>query len=278
MNAMAVLSSKSSDAVAVRRGAGLVVLLALCCGSVACASPVFTGDVEADFTGPGVVVIGDPTGIDVGMPGAAPPGAISGNDMKGVRLYYDSAADILYAGLDAYGIAGDVDGDGDAGSTSSWLRGLGGLDKPDFSDTESFALMLDLDEDGAFDVIAGVSARTDIPGYSVSAFTGSPFVPGFAFGAPLAAHTGAVFASPSVTAPDLEFTIVGFSTLPTSGVDTAPSFGVRGYIGSFADGGIGEDHVAGAGTTYIPEPATVLLVGVPAALAALRRRRRHNRK
>jgi hypothetical protein len=80
----------------------------------------FTGDVPTDFTGPGVLIIPDPSGIgDVGRPLNARPGIVSGWDMVDLRLAYDAAADTLYVGINTYGIAGDADGDGNPGGTSA---------------------------------------------------------------------------------------------------------------------------------------------------------------
>ncbi len=214
------------------------------------AQPVlFTGDVTADFAGADVHVVADPAGIDVGVPVQFPAGTISGNDIADIRLSYDAANDTLYVGFNTYGIGGDVDGDGDAGRTSATLGGIGGADLPDFGGTESFALLIDIDEDGVFDVIAGVSGMTDLGGFTVATFAGSPFAPGFAFGAPLPDHTGAVYGSPDADEPDVEFTIVRFSELLAvqGGVDASARFGINAFMGSFGDAGIGEDFTPGAG-------------------------------
>ena len=112
----------------------------------------FTGDVAADFTDATVVTVADPGGLDVGVPTAG-GSAVSGNDIEYAALDYDPATDTLSVGIATYGVAGDVDGDGDGGTTSSWLSGLGGTDVADFGGTESFAVAFDLDEDGTLDVI-----------------------------------------------------------------------------------------------------------------------------
>jgi len=212
---------------------------------VAADTPIFSGNVETDFIGPDIVIIEDPEQIDVAMPSDFPTGTISGNDIKDVRFFYDADEDILYVGINTYLIAGDVDGNDNPGGTGFFLDDLGGVDLPDFSGTESFALSIDIDEDGVFDVIAGVSAATDTSGYSVNLFTGSPHVPEFAFGQPLVVNRGTLFASPSANAPDLEFSILDFSTLPfSSAMDPTPHrVGINVFMGSFADIGIGEDFL-----------------------------------
>ncbi len=217
-----------------------------------------------NFANPGVVTFADPSGIDVGVPFSFPAGTISGNDIEQIQLYYDIPLDTLYVRIDTYGIAGDVDGDGDPGDTRPELAVSGGIDFPDFGGSESFALMLDIDEDGYFDVIAGVSAMTDINGFSVSQFAGSPYAPGVAFGTSLMAHTATLFTNPSEATPDLEFGIPNFSALPiSSSCDNERSFGVTAFIGSFSDGGIGEDHAPGA-TNYFQVPPTVVTDGTNA--------------
>ena len=226
----------------------LLIIFSITCIGLATGQPItFTGNVESDFTDAFTVTVADPFGADVGMPGVYPPGTISGNDIKDVRFYYDSSTDILYVGLNTYTIAGDVDSDGDPGNTGPNLVASGGVDIANFGETESFCLFLDLDMDGTYDVIAGVSGLTDIFNFSVNVFSGNPTIPQFSFGAALPAHTGALFANPSASQPDLEFTILSFSTLPlSSGSDAnVDIFNFNTFIGSSQDDGIGEDFVSG---------------------------------
>jgi hypothetical protein len=217
------------------------------------AQPTFTGDVEVDFTGPGVLTIPDPVG-DVGLPLNAPPGTVSGWDMVDLRLAYDAAADTLYVGINTYGIAGDADGDGNPGVTSAWLAKNQGADNADLGSTETIAVYFDFNQDGTFDVIAGVSASTDITGFTVANFSGNPFSPGLAFGTPLPAHTGTLHANPSAGAPDFEFTILNFSALPGSDASVG-GFIVWAYMGSLEDDGIGEDYIK-----YNQSPSTITTI------------------
>jgi len=229
-------------------------------------APVFTGDVEADFVGPGVVIIEDPGEIDVTMPSAFPTGSISGNDIKDVRFFYDADEDTLSVGINTYLIAGDVDGNDNPGGTGLFLDELGGVDLPNFGGTESFALSIDIDEDGIFDVIAGVSADTDTSGYAVNLFSGNSHVPEFAFGQPLAMNGGLLFASPSAIAPDIEFTILDFSTLPySSSLDATPHrVGINLFMGSLADSDIGEDFLpAVTEISKLPIASGIEIIKVP---------------
>ena len=211
----------------------------------------FSGDVSTDFAHASAVHITDPGGLDVGVPTAA-GGATSGWDLDGIALDYDPSNDTLSVGFATYGVGGDADGDSDEGTTSSWLAGLGGTDATDLGGTESFALAIDLDQDGVLDIIAGVpgDGTTDLYGYTVSTFAGSVYSPGTSFGSPLPHHTGGVFGVPDSSAPHLEFTITDFSSLAASvGVPaTGGSFDVYAFMGSFQDAGIGEDFIPGVGT------------------------------
>ncbi|MGB5051707.1 MAG: tandem-95 repeat protein [Caldilineaceae bacterium] len=214
--------------------------------------PIFSGDVETDFTDAAVIVINDPTGQDVPMHSSYPPGTVSGVDMKDLRMYYNEATDTLFVGINTYGIAGDVDGDGDPGGTSALLASFGGRDLANFSDLEGFALLIDVNEDNVFDVVAGVSNNRDIFGFSVNIFTGSPYTPIFhdGWGTALTNHIGSVYANPSALAPDIEFTIRNFSQLPYSGpTDTSLSFGLNLTMGSYADANIGDDQLPNLGTS-----------------------------
>ncbi|MCP4769334.1 MAG: hypothetical protein GY875_24135 [Gammaproteobacteria bacterium] len=128
-----------------------------------------------------------------------------------------------------------------------------------------------------------ISPSTNVGGYSVNSFAGSVFVPGFAFGAALPGNTGSVFASPSAAAPDLEFSITNFSTLPiSSAFDAALIFGFTAFMGSFSDAGIGEDFAPGLGSfaqadvlSPVPLPPALWLFGSAlAGMIGYRRRRK----
>jgi hypothetical protein len=205
---------------------------------------MFTGDVEADFTGPDVATRPDlGPQPDVGMPGT-PPG-VSGWDMKDLRLTYDKVNDTMYVGINTFTILGDADGDGDPSASSTYLTLLGGTDVPNLGETENAAVYFDLNQDGTWDVIAGVSSATDYSGFSVNVFTYLPnppyFSPGKNFGTALPDNTGSKSPNPDATHPDLEFTIKNWSTLP--GHDASPSFKVGAHLGSEQDAGIGEDFL-----------------------------------
>jgi Notch-like protein len=219
--------------------------LALVAGP-AIAAPTLTGRANVDFAVPGAFALPDDSiGRDVGLPQNAPLGTVSGWDMSFLRMFYDPATDVLYVGLQTFGIGGDADGDGDEGTTSLWLASVFGADLPVWDDTESFALMLDTDEDGTFDVIAGVPSTGDVTTYTVAQFDGLTSLPGFAFGAPLGDQfipADPVVGPASFVAPHIEFRIAAFSQLPGFN-GTVGSFRVKAFMGSLEDSGIGEDRI-----------------------------------
>jgi hypothetical protein len=214
----------------------ILVILAMLASVFGMAIPVVAldGDVEA---GPGELIIPDPL-YDVGMPGT-PPG-ITGWDMTDLRLAYDESTDTMYVGINVETILGDADGDGDPGVTSTYLSDMGGTDHPDLGSSETAAVYFDLNQDGTYDVIAGIGGTTDYYGFSVNVFTGF-FYPPYNFGAALPGNIGDISPNPDALHPDLEFTITNWSTLP--GHDDAPGFCVGAFLGSLEDAGIGEDFL-----------------------------------
>ena len=207
------------------------------------AQPPLNGNVETDFTGPDVVIFSDGVG-DVGLPAQAPLGTVSGWDMKDLRICYNATTDTMYIGINVGNnsstILGDADGDGNPGGTSAWLGGLGGTDVPNLGLLEAATVYFDLNEDGTWDVIAGISATGNYSSFSVNSVT-YPFQPAYSFGSPLTGHIGAISSNPDGAHPDLEFTITGWSTLP--GQDRSAAFCGGVFLGSYADAGIGEDSL-----------------------------------
>ena len=174
----------------------------LCAAGGVQAQPVITGNAEVDFRA-GSLTIPDPNGVDVHMPPPFPVGLVSGNDLKDVRFQYLAATDTMYVAFNTYGVATDVDGDGDASNTGPILAALGGIDLPRIGGTEAAVLLVDVDEDGIFDVTIGVSGETDVDGFAVTRFAGDPFKPALAFGKPLPGLDGTVLSNQEAKTPDL---------------------------------------------------------------------------
>jgi len=203
----------------------------------------FTGDVDTDFA-PwvyGLESIMDPVG-DVGLPANAPEGTVSGWDISRVMLLLSEEDDALHVGVEFAGIAGDADGDGLDGSTSDWLAANGGIDAPHLLGVESICVLIDFDQDGSFDLFAGVPAFS---GSFIVAEAYNPFIPlppSFWVGDELPQHAGPVFYSPTSEAPDFEFSLTNMSDLLWS-----RSMEVLFYSGSSIDDGIGEDNLHAVG-------------------------------
>ncbi|MGB5924806.1 MAG: hypothetical protein WBH01_01750 [Dehalococcoidia bacterium] len=207
------------------------------------ADPTFTGDVEVDFpTGPDFLTFPDPNGQNVFVPAHPTPGTSSGWDIKDVRVTYNSTTDILYVGLNSYETVGDADTDGGEG-TMTYNSTPAAIDVPNLGVSETVRVYFDLDQDGTWDVIAGVPDTTDFSGFTVRSATGSP--PGLAFfgATDLTAHLGPVYWTPG-TAPDLEFQILDFSTLSAQGGELG-AFHIGAFMGSLVDDFI-EDSLYGS--------------------------------
>jgi uncharacterized repeat protein (TIGR01451 family) len=260
------------------RRAVLAAGAALLFASTTLAQPVFTGDAVADFGAlSGAVTIADPGGtVDVGVPAGVTD---TGWDLKNVYFYYDATTDIAYFGIDCdLTICGDADADGDPGGTSAGLGGNGGVDRADYSFTEAIALALDTNGDfnatfgTGLDVVIGVSsdasglaASSTFTGFGAYTYTGTAFTTSFAaFWGGAIPNAVTPFANPSAGAPDLEFTIANFSTLPGFGFTPGAgfSFSLNLAHGSQEDDGIGEDFLPGFGN--------VVDITIPPTLADLR--------
>jgi hypothetical protein len=214
---------------------GLLITLALVFSMVMAvpvmgASPAFTGDVEADFpTGPDFLTFPDPDGQNVWVPGHPGAPISSGWDIKDVRVTYDSATDILYVGLNSYQTVGDADTDGGEGTMTYGA----GVDVLNLGAGESVSVYFDLDQDGNWDVIAGVSDSANFSGFTITTAGGT--YPSLAFfdTPTLTAHLGTRHWTPG-TAPDLEFQILDFSTLPNQGGELG-AFHIGAFMGSLVD-------------------------------------------
>lgn len=223
-------------------------------GLTLAAPPAFTGNAANDFSGSDVIKIEDLQG-DVGMPiPPFPDGTQSGFDMRTVYLHYDAETDILSVGIDCIHICGDSDGDGDPGNAGEILGksiaegGLGGADIADFGSGESFGLLIDTNNDftgstGDFEVVVGVKSSStvaEIGAFSYTRRIGQQLA-NAGWGTQLP-NKVTLFASPSESTPDLEFSIADFSTLPGFPAgQPITNYKVHMGMGSIVDDGIGED-------------------------------------
>ncbi len=217
----------------------------------AMADPVFTGNASADFLIPGTNellpgtdVLIDPGGKDVGLPN--PPfneNDTSGWDIKDCYYHYNRSSDTMYVGLDFYGIAGDADGDGDPSHTSDRLASKFGLDWPNLTMEEAICTSYDTNNDGKYDVVVGMSGFAAQSIFGTYNFVGATNAPALAFGTKFNPDPAVLYAMPNSTCPDWEFYITNFSKLPGFIFNPGESFDFskKGFAGSLADDGIGED-------------------------------------
>lgn len=112
--------------------------------------PTATGDVFTDFRESGAIL---EDGLD---------SPVAGYDVDALGVAYDSLHDRLYLGVSAQGVFGDFDGDGDPNA--------GEGDRARFSEDEGFAIVLDLDEDGVGDAVAGVPFGGDLDLLTIGLF------------------------------------------------------------------------------------------------------------
>jgi hypothetical protein len=201
----------------------------------------FTGNATVDFSSVSYAQVLDAAN-DVGLAFNAPPGTVSGWDVASVLFHLDLTAGELNVGLEYFGIAGDADGDGGEGTTSLWLAANDGLDLPGLAESESICVAFDFDQNGIYDLVAGVGENDGV--YRVSVYTGSQSRPYRAFGPLLPAQMGPWFYAGTLAAPDVEFTLTNITPLLTL-VGNTTCFNFRAFSGSFDDDGIGEDNVIG---------------------------------
>lgn len=218
----------------------------------------FTGRAGTDF--PAGACITDPSidsgGQDVQFVVA---GAIrtSGFDATKLCISYDAASDTVQVGTLTHNnaanteiITGDADGNGDPATVSSDLSGSGVQDIANFGSKEFFSLLFDFDfaVNNGFSVVAGKHADATFADYNVFTAassnldnTGTSVMYGATEGAAIGSAT---FASPSSSAPHLEFSVAHFKTIPGLALDwTDPNdtIGLYFTMGSYSDGAIGEE-------------------------------------
>jgi len=201
----------------------------------------FTGTVPADFAGTGVVIQDD--AVDVGLPVFAPMGTVSGWDVDEMRFELDRDLGLLHVGFNFYGIGGDADGNGLDGHSSDWLLGRGGVDNDVLAGSESICIAFDFDQDGNYDLIAGVGPFGST--YSVASFNAAflPFGLNACFGAPLPQYDGGSYYAPH-TAPDFELSLAQLGDFEDLDA-LVLCFDYKVYCGSTQDDGVGEDFVEG---------------------------------
>jgi hypothetical protein len=278
-----------------------LIAAALICAQSATAAPItFTGNVAADFnpaTNPGVMVIPHSTVPDhIAQPAwMTASGLVSGWNIHDVRLDYNSQTDTLYVGVNTFGIAGNIDGNGTPGTPDARLTAAGGSDPANWNAPGSdksmalgFApatLTSTPNNPPAPVIVAGIpgnkaQAGSGLDGFNVAKYapTGGTGGPNYdlvnSFGTTLKSGMGNLAFQPSAQTPGFEFTITNFSKL--LGSNPANGFYVSAQDGSINSVVTGKDYVQSTliEAQQIPEPATWMVwAGLAAASAAWARRR-----
>lgn len=297
-------------------GLGAVIVLA---AATSLGKPVFaepinffpTGNAERDLSPsrfPNVVILIDnplfpdnPTNDVAQAQFMTDEGWLSGWNFKDLRFLYDPSNDTMGVSVNFFknpdgtgiNIAGDADGNGNPNTSDPRTIAAGGIDQPNFRGTESITVALDLDRDGVPDVVAGIPA--DKPGDGLAAFTvaryrqvlGGGIQPGIeqSYGETLTNNVGVLTYFGTREAPDFQFTIRNFSTLPGFTPEFDPftgdlivNYDVRAYAGSLDDVVSGEDLFFGqVRGQIIPEPSSIVAMVTLAALFGWRTHRRLRR-
>jgi len=251
----------------------------------AAADPItFTGNVANDFnpaTNPDVVVIPhSDTPIHIAQPAwMTNSGFVSGWNIQDVRLDYNPKTDTMYVGVNTFGIAGNVDGNGTPGVPDPRLTAAGGSDPANFGGDKAMAVAFaplvgtyNASNPPAPVIVAGVpgnaaqkAAGTGLDGFTVSKWSpaGGSGGPNYdlvtSFGKTLTAGMGNLAFDPSAAHPGFEFTITNFSQL--LGANPLNGLVVSAQDGSVQSVVTGKDYVFSTPieAQEIPEPATWLV-------------------
>jgi hypothetical protein len=271
-----------------------VITIALLGARSAAADPItFTGNVANDFNPlntPGVVTITDSihesTPVHIAQPSwMTQSGLVSGWNIKDVALYYNSATDTMYVGVNTYGVAGNVDGNGTPGSPDPRLTAEGGTDPANFGGDKAMAVAF-APLTGTYNpanlpapvVVAGVSGdKTTQTGPGLDGFNVAKYVGGTTpgtinlltgFGQTLTTGMGNLAFDPSQSHPGFEFTITNFSKL--LGANPLNGLVVMTQDGSVDSIITGKDQLVGTfpEAQQIPEPTTwIVWAGLAGGLA-----------
>lgn len=278
---------------------GLLAVGLLASRNAPAAQIKFTGNVENDFAiqpgnslvvdfpfpqTPGSTDLPQSNPGDVAIPSwMSTQGRQTGLNIKDLRLHFDRVSDTVYVGVNFFGIAGDIDGDGNPGGTDPQAAQRGGVDQPNLSGRESIVVGFDLNNDRQTDVVAGIPVQktgSGVDNFRVSKYVNNGLILPYGFGDDLTSNNGGLAFNPSADHPDFEFTIKNFSKLPEFN-PLSDSFGVTAYAGSLDAIIIGEDMVqytAVSPQVIVPEPASVLAWGLALAGGAAWHLRLRGRK
>ena len=278
---------------------GAAAIVALAGGRPAAAGPISfaTGDAEKDMPSSqsGVLtIVNRATPTSPSVPSQpdymTQEGRVNGWLIKDMRVYYDQPDDRLYVGVNFFGIAGDVDGNGVVGTTDPRFTGIEEkLNMGSNSWTDStITVGIDLTNSGTPTIVAGLSSDKTVQGPGTDGFSVNKYNAqgglGMSYGESLNAHNLNLAFDPSADHPDFLFSIGGVSQLP--GFDMNSGLGFVVHAGSSYDDRVGEEDLNYTHVDFqqivppppsTPEPTTVLawsvVVGGAAWRGAKRRRK-----
>jgi hypothetical protein len=272
--------------------------------TVAAAPITLTGNVATDFgynasgtasTNPEVDIIQHSnTPIHLAQPQwMTNSGLVSGWNIHNIAVAYDPKTDNLYVGVNTFGVAGNVDGNGTPGNPDPRLLAQYGSDPANFGGDKSMAIGIAPLNGGTLNpshppeptIVAGVpgdkaQAGTGLDGFTVAHYApvSNMLGPNYdlvaSFGQP--AGSGGLAFDPSASHPGFEFTINNFSRL--LGYNPLNGFVLTAQDGSIQSVVTGKDYVPATYVSFpeqqnIPEPATWMGWVVLAGAAAWRFRR-----
>jgi hypothetical protein len=203
-------------------------------------------------------------------------GLVSGWNFHNIGVSYNPQNDTLYVGINTWGIAGNVDGNGTPGKPNPQLTAAGGTDPANFGGDKSMAIGITPLNGTQPTIVAGIpgnkaQAGTGLDGFTVATRIASGTSPGStnydlvnSFGQAIAAAAGSNLAfDPSAQHPGFEFTITNFSKI--LGYNPLLGFSLSAQDGSVNSVVTGKDYVPptlvklqGEQGISAPEPTTWL--------------------
>jgi hypothetical protein len=278
-----------------------VVVLCLGARSASADAITFTGNVAQDFpaSNPTVDIIPYTTGLVAQPQWMTQSGLVSGWNIHDLRLNYNAATDTMYVGVNTYGVAGNVDGNGTPGNPDPRLTAAFGADPANFGGDKGMAVGF-APLTGTFNpqnppapvIVAGVPGDKSqvgpgLDGFSVASWTPKPNQNGptydlvTSFGPTIASGMGNLAFDPSLQHPGFEFTIANFSKL--LGANPQNGFVVSAQDGSVASVVTGKAYLFSTPVVLpaqeiIPEPATWMTWCLCAAGAVAYRLRRSRQR